>query len=120
MKDILNKLKSLEKHILDNAETDCPFNISEIKRVVKDLKQSKAAGPDRIINEITKHSTPGTSIHVGCRLCMVRGVGFLLWNSGKLTVRLWFFTKWIFIEVTNVSNGVHQSSMDVWHLKTLG
>ena len=39
MKDIQNKLQSLEKITVDNTETDCPFNISEIKKVIKELKQ---------------------------------------------------------------------------------
>ncbi|XP_071145017.1 uncharacterized protein [Mytilus edulis] len=39
-------------------ETDAPITFAEVKLVISNLKVNKSAGPDRIVNEILKHSQP--------------------------------------------------------------
>ena len=53
---IENTLKKLEEKLKENPETDRPITFGEIKNVIKNLKTGKAAGPDRIINEVIKCS----------------------------------------------------------------
>ncbi|CAC5411769.1 unnamed protein product [Mytilus coruscus] len=61
-KPFVNKLKRelniLEDNIELNMETDVPITFAEVKLVISNLKVNKPAGPDRIVNEILKHSQP--------------------------------------------------------------
>jgi hypothetical protein len=58
--DFENKIKqetlNIEKNICFNPETDKPIIISEIKSVLKMLKNEKSSGPDGFINEIFKYT----------------------------------------------------------------
>ena len=56
MKKIEKELKLLEENINFKTETDSPITCSEVKKVIRDLKLGKSAGPDRILNEVIKHS----------------------------------------------------------------
>ena len=46
----------LEENVAFKAETDAPITCSEVKKVIYNLKLGKSAGPDRILNEVIKHS----------------------------------------------------------------
>lgn len=59
-KQIVNELKNMERKILYNEVTDKPFTISEVKKVINNLKTGKSCGPDNIINEIIKFSSQVT------------------------------------------------------------
>jgi hypothetical protein len=48
----MKNFKVLEKNICFNPETDDPITIKEIQFVLNKLKNSKAGGPDGIINQI--------------------------------------------------------------------
>ena len=43
-----------------NENTDNPIRISEVNKVIKNLKNSKAAGPDLLLSEIIKYSSQVT------------------------------------------------------------
>lgn len=47
-----------EKNLKYNTETDKVITYKELKNVISQLKTGKAAGPDRILNEVIKYSYP--------------------------------------------------------------
>ena len=54
---IENYVQQYKKSLKDNLVTDKPFTVSEVKLCINKLKMNKSAGPDRVCNEIIKHSS---------------------------------------------------------------
>jgi hypothetical protein len=65
---LMKNFKVLKKTCF-NAETDDPITIKEIQIVLNKLKNSKAGGPDGIINELIKYSCNITLKSVETKLC---------------------------------------------------
>ncbi len=59
-KYIENQMKSNNKNINWNEDTDKPITCKEVKDILNKLKTGKSSGPDKIINEILKYSKDAT------------------------------------------------------------
>jgi TusA-related sulfurtransferase len=57
-KEIENQLKTMEEGMVYKAESDSTMTYKEIKKAIFDLIKGKAAGPDRILNEVIKYTIP--------------------------------------------------------------
>ena len=80
---VLDELKKIETNLSINLVTDKPITCHEIKEVLSKLKNGKASGPDKVLYEVIKYSSPITLNSFAKFFNLILELGFYPENWNK-------------------------------------